>query len=571
MKKIFIYSIALLLGVVSCNEKEFLEEKPLDFYTPGNSLETKADFESSINYLHNRIRYIMFGGINLDAYFALFYATDFAVNATDYNPPVKLNDYKNTMVPTFFVPREIWTVNYAIITNANVTISRANSSQKLSEEEKKSIKANALFFRALSYRMLANLFGGVPLVLEEIAVPRRDFVRATREQVYTQCMNDLLEAIPNLGNIEALPDGKVNKQVAQHLLSEIYIALNKPDDAIATASAVIGHGGVSLMTERFGRHANRPGDVYRDLFELNNQNRSSGNREGLYVVQSDYQNPGSVLRDFFQWAVVPNMGSLTIKSKVDGVEQSVPAIMGYNDKLSGRGVGWIRPTAHFFYQIWKGGQQDMRNSQYNIVRDFQIDGVSPSSPDYGKWYVKDGYKDKVTNFADTIRNWFPIIKKVTLSAGDFPADYLKKDAGGKPIVSPFGGNILLNSSENLFKDKYLFRLAETYLLRAEAYIMKNNMQAAAEDLNALRKRAHASLINAGQVNIDFLLDERMRELYGEEMRMLTLTRMGLLYDRNVKYNEKSGQTIQPYHNLWPIPFSEIERNTNAVIEQNPGY
>lgn len=572
MKKIFIYSIALVLGfLTSCNEDKFLEEKPLDFYTPGNSFKTKADFEASINYLHNRVRNIAFGGINLDAFFALYYATDFAVNATDYNPPVKLNDYKNTMVPTFFVVQEIWSTNYALITNANVTINRANLSTTLSEEDKKLFKAEAMFFRALSYRMLANLYGGVPLILEEIEVPRRDYVRATREEVYTQCMNDLLEAIPNLGDIETLPDGKVNKQVAKHLLAEIYISLNRPDDAITTASEVINHGAVSLMTERFGNHATDPGDVYRDLFELDNQNRSSGNREGLYVVQSDYQNPGSTLRDFFQWAIIPNMGSLTIKSMVNGVEASVPAIMGYNDKLSGRGVGWIRPTSHFLYEIWKDDPQDMRNSEYNIIRDFQIDGVSPSSPDYGKWYVKDGYKDKVTNFGDTIRNWFPIIKKVTLSQGDFPDDYLKKGADGKVVKSPFGGSILLNASENLFKDKYLFRLAETYLLRAEAYLMKNNSQGAANDINVLRRRADASEVSGADVDIDFLLDERMRELYGEEMRMLTLTRMGKLYDRDVKYNEKSGKTIEPYHNLWPIPFSEIERNTNALLEQNLGY
>lgn len=73
------------------------------------------------------------------------------------------------------------------------------------------------------------------------------------------------------------------------------------------------------------------------------------------------------------------------------------------------------------------------------------------------------------------------------------------------------------------------------------------------------------------MNLDFLLDERLRELYGEELRMVTLTRMGKLYDRDKKYNEKSGLTIEQYHNLWPIPFSEIERNINAKLEQNPGY
>ncbi|MEX2592383.1 MAG: RagB/SusD family nutrient uptake outer membrane protein [Anditalea sp.] len=573
MNRLIKYSFVLLLGVLlSCNESEFLEEKPLDFYTPGNSLENKSQFQAAVNYLHNRVRHMLFGGINLDANFALRYATDFAVNATDYNPPVKLNDYQNTMVPTFFVPQVIWQANYNIISNANVIIDRVGLASSLSEGEMNTFRAEALFFRALSYRMLANLYGGVPLVLEEVQVPRRDYTRASREEVYTQCMEDLLEAIANLENIDQVQDGKVNKQAAQHLLTEIYISLNMPDEAIATASEVINYPGVGLMTERFGRHQDEPGDVYRDLFELNNQNRSSGNTEGLLVVQSDYLNAASTQRDVLQWALIPNMGSLTIRSTVNGTEQSLPAILGYNDKISGRGVGWMRPTSHFFYGIWEDDfEGDIRNSEHNILRDFQIDGVPQDSPDFGKWYVADGYKDNVINFGDTIRNWFPIIKKATLSEGDFPSEYLRNDANGNPMVSPLGGNILLNSSENVFKDHYLFRLAETYLLRAEAHLLKGDNQKAAEDLNVLRERANTFPVQAGDVDIDFLLDERMRELYGEELRMLTLTRMGKLYDRNVKYNEKSGLTIQEYHNLWPIPFSEIERNVFSNMEQNPGY
>jgi len=108
MKKTIKYFLLLLMSVgMACNETAFLEEKPLDFYSPDNSLETREQFASAVNYLHNRVRHLAFGGIELDAFFALYYATDFAVNATDYNPPVKLNDYQNTMVPEFFVPHEI--------------------------------------------------------------------------------------------------------------------------------------------------------------------------------------------------------------------------------------------------------------------------------------------------------------------------------------------------------------------------------------------------------------------------------------------------------------------------------
>jgi starch-binding outer membrane protein, SusD/RagB family len=570
MKRIIKYIFVILIGIspMSCKEVEFLKEEGLDFYSPDNSLETNPQFQLAINFLHNRLRHIAFGGIDLDSYFALRYATDFAVNATDYNPAVKLNDYKNTMVPTFGPPQIIWQNVYQIISNANVIIDRAPLSTKLSDADKKSFRAQALFFRAWGYNMLANLYGGVPLIIEEIKVPRRDFVRASREAVYNQCKTDLLEAIAGLADIDKVKDGALNKQAAQHILAEVYISLKQYDEAIKVATEVINHPAVGLMTTRFGRRKDQPGDVYRDLFELGNQNRNSGNREGLYVIQSDYLNPASTQRDAMQWAIMPLMQSVTIKSSLDG--KSVSAIKGPNEKWSGRGVGWMKPTSFVLYTIWEGGKNDIRNSEYNIIRDFQIDGVPTNSPDYGKWYVKDGYKAKTTTFADTIRNWFPILKKNTVSAGDFPDAYFQKDAAGNPLVSPLGGKLLINASD-LFRDNYLIRLAETYLLRAEAYIRKGDNANAAIDLNRVRARAKTFPITAADVNIDFLLDERMRELYSEEFRMVTLTRMGKLYDRTKKYNEKSGLTIEQYHNLWPIPFSEINRNVYAVIEQNPGY
>lgn len=572
MKTYFKYLFIIIIGILgfSCNN-DFLEEEPLDFYTPSNSLQESAQFQSSVNNLHNRLRRIMFGGIDLDAFFSLRYATDFAVNATDYNPPVKLNDYKNTMVPDFSVPRIIWEELYSIIFNANVVINRASISTELTEEQSKSFKSQALFFRAWSYNFLANLYGGVPLLLDEISTPKRDYTRASRDDVYNQCKVDLLEAIPNLQNVENVSEGAINAQAAQHLLTEVYINLKMYNEAIQTSSQVINHPELEIMNRRFGTHVDRPGDVYRDLFELNNQNRSSGNKEGILVIQSDYLNPASTQRDAMQWAIIPNRGSLTIKTMVNGEEKSVPAMLGYNDKLAGRGVGWIRPTSYFLYTIWKQSPNDIRNSEYNIIRDFQIDGVNINSPDFGKWYVKDGYKDKVTYFGDTIRNWFPVLKKATLSEGDFPDNVIRKDASGNKLESPLGGNLLLNSSENLFRDQYLYRLAETYLLRAEAYILKGENAKAADDINILRTRANTTPISSNEANIDFLLDERLRELYVEECRMVTLTRMGLQYDRTKRYNEKSGLSIENYHNLWPIPYSEIERNVEAEITQNPGY
>ena len=118
---------------------------------------------------------------------------------------------------------------------------------------------------------------------------------------------------------------------------------------------------------------------------------------------------------------------------------------------------------------------------------------------------------------------------------------------------------------------YNLRLAETYLLRAEAYLGAGNAQKAAEDINAVRERAKAKPISASDVTLDYILDERARELVYEEPRRITLHRTGKLVERVRKYNELNSSEIQDIHGLWPIPNSFIEANVSAKIEQNPGY
>ncbi|AEV98823.1 hypothetical protein A4D02_09755 [Niastella koreensis] len=568
MKKLILSIYILTIGTVlfSC-KKSFLDEEPLSIYTPDNSLQTVAGFQQAINNVYNGVRNINFGNINLDTYFGLYYATDFAFNATDYEPAAKLNAYKATMVPSYLIPTNIWTAYYKIITNANLVISRVPNAAQLSDADKNSFLGQALFFRAYCYNILANLYGGVPIELNELTEPRYDYVRASRDEVYQQCKKDLQQAVGLLKNINEVSDGTVNKQIASHVLTEVLISLKDYDGAIASASSVISYSGVSLMTNRFGRRATTPGDVYRDLFEYNNQNYSTGNHEGLLVIQTALNNPAAV-GDQTAWAIVPSLGGLRITETTSKTKQTVLYNGSFVDSISSNGVGWIRPTSHFLYEIWTPG--DIRNSSYNIVRDIRISGVPSTSPDYGKWYVKDGYKDKTlpADFRDTIRNFYPVIRKASPSAGDFVA------AAGPAVVTnltnPFGG-ILLNGATKLFMQKYVARLAETYLLRAEAYLGKSLTQKAADDINVLRTRANATPATAADMSMDYILDERLRELYMEEFRAVTLTRLGLLYDRDKRFNPKSGLSIETYHNLWPIPATEITQNTGAVLQQNDGY
>jgi hypothetical protein len=125
-----------------------------------------------------------------------------------------------------------------------------------------------------------------------------------------------------------------------------------------------------------------------------------------------------------------------------------------------------------------------------------------------------------------------------------------------------------------YKDIIMMRLGETYLLLAEAQLNQGKLTEAAETLNILRARANASTILASDVTLDFILDERARELLAEENRRMTLVRTGKLTERVLNLNSSyqgQGASIKSYNMLIPIPQSEIDLNRNANIEQNPGY
>lgn len=77
---------------------------------------------------------------------------------------------------------------------------------------------------------------------------------------------------------------------------------------------------------------------------------------------------------------------------------------------------------------------------------------------------------------------------------------------------------------------------------------------AATEINTVRARSNALPITASDIKIDFILDERVRELYGEEWRTFTLARLGLIYDRTKKYGwPTDAEALEAHHNLFPIP------------------
>ncbi|MFM7092008.1 MAG: RagB/SusD family nutrient uptake outer membrane protein, partial [Bacteroidota bacterium] len=129
------------------------------------------------------------------------------------------------------------------------------------------------------------------------------------------------------------------------------------------------------------------------------------------------------------------------------------------------------------------------------------------------------------------------------------------------------------------RDYIAFRLADTYLMLAEAQLLTGDKNAAVATINVVRRRAafpgkqSAMEITADQMNLELIIEERERELIGEQMRWFDLKRWGILIERVQKYNPQGAPNIKPYHALRPIPQVQIDRVTGnaSAFPQNPGY
>ncbi|WP_268223944.1 RagB/SusD family nutrient uptake outer membrane protein [Sinomicrobium oceani] len=527
-----------IASVLSSCQKDFLKEEPIGIPNSGNLLVDKEGFESAITGLHIAARELFFypDGSRMSS---LWLGTDVA--CTGDRGLADFENYTTWLTPTQWSAEFYWNWAYLdLIPRANNIIEYIENPdiEWNSEAEKNAIIAEARFFRGYAYNFLANLYGGVPIVDKISDSPKTDFVRNTRTEVYEFVKEDLEYASEWLP-VEAPEDGRIEQGAANHLLAEVYISLEDYEAAVASATAVIDSPRYQLMTERFGNYTDTPGDVYADLFKDENQNRSTTtNTETIWALQFEFQTPGGTAGGQ-KWyangwlrAWGPKWWDLRDPDGNTGMELTTDSL--------GRGVAWVRPTPYFYDEVWKEDPNDMRNSKYNIKRKYYYN--NPSSAYFGQEV------NPVAIQADTMVNYYPMIMKI------------------EPQLFPEG-----ESFGRAFKDTYIMRVAETYLLRAEAYWRMGNSEMAAADINKLRNRAHAEEVEAAEVDLDYILDERARELIIEEPRRLTLNRVGKLAERVRKYNPESGSSVQDYHNLFPIPLSAIDANIDVELGQNFGY
>jgi len=561
--KVLVAMATMLFTLVSCNE-DILDEKPLDFLSPDNAYLTEQGALQGITAIHDRVRAAYYS-------FGEFGVMNWATHGSDlgYNGEIPaagtlyLNSY-NDMTPVWRNVVDTWNAGFEVIQWATVLMNKVEQADPAAfqdgEAGKNKYIAEAKFFRGFAYRYLVSTYGDIPLITEPINSVKADFIRNPVSEIHALMEEDFkfaAEHLPKPGEEDA--PGRITQGPAWHYLAETYLEQGRPELALQASNQVIDGYDYDLMTNRFGTKLGKDvfgsGDVFHDLFGYGNHNLPE-NKEAMWVIQVEpFIVGGGQIQSayifgprYFDLGLAPDGKKAILGELYNGM------YTGYSDTL-GRPTANVRGTNLVYYYIWEDNwDNDIRNAEHNLKRSFYFD--NPESA-YHQQKIDFSLYDppRPDPLSDTTKILFPIHIKMT-----DPLNYfLQPNRSGGGITH---------------KDWYGLRFAETLLLRAEAHLALGNIELAAADINRVRERSNAKPVSAADVDIDYILDERARELYGEEWRLIILRRTGKLLERVRKYNDNPlcpGAFIQEHHFRWPIPQTQIDLNVDADFPQNPGY
>lgn len=554
-----ILSIFLIIPLfIGCLKEDILDETPPHLISTETLYVNLSGFETGINSLYALVRMEREGGNN--HYGEMFMGgTDVLVSNSANRANMSMTfqnwDDLNSEHPRIY-ERFSWL--YEIVNGANTIINQAEEKEKIdwtggsytSTENKNMIIAQAKAMRAWAYRHLTFGWGDVPLSLEESlgSTIKTDWQRSPVSKVRAKIISDLIFA-ENYIPIEPELRGSITKGAVQHYLSEMYLTINKPDSALYWANKVINTPNYKLITERYGvlsDEADRP--VYMDMFQDGNANREEGNSEALWVFQFEYGIPGG--------------GAGTSRrihmSRLEDIVINGVRPLRATWERGGRGGCTRLQPPNYYFTLFE--DQDDRFS-HHAIRKFYILKDSEANSPFEADRLPPGYQ-----YGDTIwTDWLDDPDLSPTNRVNVLRPYLMK------VLSVVKNSTYPITSRSTYHDQVYLRLAETYLLKAEAEFKLGRNEDAAKTLNIIRGRSNASDISGADVDIDFILDERARELTMEEHRRWTLLRTDKWLERTKKHNKNGGQFINETFKLYPIPQPVIDANLTGEMPQNPGY
>ncbi len=540
MKKILF--LMLFIGLTAC-DKDFLTEEAKDIIAADNLYNSYEGFQAGLNglYAYALIERKVNGNGNVFSYSTpAIQGTDIAWAQIWLGP---WNNGYNTLGADLNSETrhiyDIWSWLYQTINAANTIVNRSEGADidwqgadnTENEVRKNQVLAQAKTIRAWAYRHLTNQWNNVPLILEESSGDniKYDWLPTSRKEVETEMEKDWLFAIEHLPEVQEIP-GRLSKAVPRHYLAELYLVWGEYGKAETMAKAITESGDFSLITGRYGVKQGEPGTPYSDMFFDGNVSRTQGNTEVLWSFQREFQTIGGENHsNMRRWFKPPYF------LKYKGVSLEITMERG------GRGFAGVFLTP---FAVDMFGPADDRGNRFNLT----------------KYYVLTE-NDKITTDEFVVGDTLHM---------DWSLDNQYIRSRGWPSLNKFD-----YSQENdlkiakSYKDAPYLRLADTYLLLAEAQIGGNKLTDAAESINIVRRRANAPDITAAEVDIDFLLDERARELCFEVCRKYALVRNNKYVERVQNHNKMASPNVAEQYRYLPVP--QQVRDANPEYPQNPGY
>jgi hypothetical protein len=496
---------------------------------------------------------------------------------------------------TLFI--DINTANGVLQYGADADIAAATKTQLL---------AQAKFLRAFCYYYLVTTFGQVPLHTTFNTSPSTADAPAPLADVYAQIIKDLTEAAADLPNTAASGTGKpATKATALYLLAKTYLwrgwstvaQANDFTAAYTTAKGLIDNKatyGLDLLP------------FFDDVFREGNEY----NKEVLMVVDhtKDLKYGQNNAPGTGGGGAGANQSNFMWRPGYDLVKSDYPGTAGANvvsrDPQNGRPYRRIRPNMKYvletafanratdqrydgtFQTVWlsNGGTYPAgANTMPAGTNGATVNGrVLINKVDTAIWL-----RDRVVTPAERAA-----FKGIMFEPDYLPGATIKFTDQMFPSMRKFDDSTRVDMNDYSDRPYILFRFAELYLIAAEAALKGGGtLQNAADMINELRKRAAlkprqtpaqyaaalvAQQITAAQVTLDFILDERSRELFAEDTRWWDLSRTKKLVERVQLHNPENGITggggVQPYNMLRPIPQAQIDLVTEGnKYPQNPGY
>ncbi|MDO6435959.1 RagB/SusD family nutrient uptake outer membrane protein [Cyclobacterium sp. 1_MG-2023] len=449
--------------------------------------------------------------------------------------------------------REVWDQLYQGINTANAVIERAPEVEGLSEEIRQIRIAEAKFIRAHHYFILVQLFGPIDLQLSESVIPNNEVTRTPVPEIYAAIINDLETAIPELPAVSQADDyGRATRPAAENLLGKVYVT-----KATSEAAANDDYAKAeSLLQSVIENYSFRLLDNYGDIHAFGNE----VNDEVIFATQYS-NNPltngtGNNTHVFFlmEYDVQPGMR---------------------RDTENGRPFKRYMPTDYTLNVIFADRENDSRYQQsFKHTYYSNNPGTFNTSFDHSKSQVNFAAGDTAIyvpgyEMSEEVRAQkpFQVLVPSAYTERLFPTLNKHLDPG-RADLTQFQGT----------RDYISFRLADTYLLLAEAQLKQDKIAEATENVNMVRRRAAfpgkegEMEISTSDMDMEMIIEERARELLGEQQRWLDLKRWGILVERVRAHNPKS-IGIEEFHVLRPIPQNQIDRaqGNSANFPQNPGY